>query len=144
MTLLKQIEKFLIGAVLCLGSGSALGEVVVVVSPNSTLTALNISQVTDIFLGRASHFPNGERAVPVDQAEGSAARNEFYQNYAGRSPSQIKAHWSKLIFTGKGYPPKEVRAQEIKKIVSEDTHLIGYLDSSALDARVKVIKIVDE
>ena len=74
-----------VGLALSLGGGTTMAEVVAVVSFRSPVTALSKNQVVDIFLGRASRFPDGEQALPIDQAEGSAARDEFYARYAGKS-----------------------------------------------------------
>ena len=54
-----------LGLLLGLSVGSAAAEVVVVVSKNSPVTALTREQVVDIFLGKASRFPDGTRAVPI-------------------------------------------------------------------------------
>jgi hypothetical protein len=41
----------------------------------------------------------------VDQKLGSAARDEFYSKVAARTPELMKAHWTKMMFTGRGQPP---------------------------------------
>jgi ABC-type phosphate transport system substrate-binding protein len=123
-----------------LGARPATAGVVAVVSARNPVSALSKNQVVDIFLGRASRFPDGSAAVPVDQAEGSPARDEFYLEFAGKSPAQLKAHWSKIIFTGRGQPPKEVgNGAEVKKRVAESPTAIGYLEESQVDSSVKVV-----
>lgn len=149
MSLMKQIEKGMLGVALVAGIGyagcsHAMAEVVIVVPQSSNVTTLSSSQVMDIFLGKASQFPNGHRAVPVDLNEGSPERNEFYLRYAGKTPAQLKSHWSRLIFTGKGQPPKEVaRSQEIKRLFEANPGMIGYMDRSAVDANVRVVQVMD-
>jgi ABC-type phosphate transport system substrate-binding protein len=119
---------------------NAAAEVVAVVSIRSPVTSLGKNQVVDIFLGRASRFPDGSPAVPIDQAEGSAARDEFYLTFAGKSPAQLKAHWSKIIFTGRGQPPKEGGGgAEVKRRLAENPMAIGYLEESQVDGTVKVV-----
>jgi len=129
-----------IGLALSLSGGTTMADVVAVVSSKSTLTELSKNQVVDIFLGRVSHFPDGEQALPIDQAEGSAARDEFYAKFAGKSAAQIKAHWAKIIFTGRGQPPEEVpNSIEVKKSVIKKPHAIGYIDKNMVDGSVKVL-----
>jgi len=129
-----------IGLALSLSGGTTMADVVAVVSSKSTLTELSKNQVVDIFLGRVSHFPDGEQALPIDQAEGSAARDEFYAKFAGKSAAQIKAHWAKIIFTGRGQPPEEVsNSIEVKKMVIKKPHAIGYIDKNMVDGSVKVL-----
>ena len=119
---------------------AAAQEVVAVVSARSPVTALNPTQVADIFLGRSTRFPDGTQAVPIDQAEESELRDRFYSTYAGKSPSQVKAHWAKIIFTGRGQPPRQVASsQEAKKAIVDNPHAIGYIDARHVDTSVRVL-----
>ena len=115
-------------------------DVVAVVSAKSPVGALNASQVADIFLGKTSRFPDGTHAVPIDQDEDSPAREKFYAYYTGKSPAQVKAHWSKIIFTGRGQPPRQVATSaEAKKMVADNPQAIGYIDNRLVDATVRVL-----
>jgi ABC-type phosphate transport system substrate-binding protein len=119
---------------------SARADVVAVVSAKSTVTTLTNAQVTDIFLGKVSRFPNGTPALPIDQPEGSVARDQFYAKFLGKSAAQIKAFWSKIIFTGRGQPPKEAAdSLDVKKRISENPAAIGYIEESAIDPSLKVV-----
>lgn len=127
--------------VLSVSGSSAMADVVVVVSSQSQVTALSKGQVADIFLGKARRFPNGAVAVPIDQAEGSAARDEFYMRVAARSAAQVKSHWSKIIFTGRGQPPLAVLNDgEMKKRIAANPAAIGYIDRRLLDASVREVR----
>ena len=66
--------------------------------------------------------------------------SEFYNKLTGRSQSQIKAYWARLMFTGKGRPPDDGKNdEEIKAIVSGNVKFIGYIDAASVDDSVKVI-----
>ena len=123
------------------GPLSAAGqEVVAVVSARSPVTALNADQVADIFLGKSTRFPNGSQAVPIDQNEESELRDRFYALYAGKSPAQVKAHWAKIIFTGRGQPPRQVgTSAEAKKAVAENPYAIAYIEQRLVDETVRVV-----
>jgi ABC-type phosphate transport system substrate-binding protein len=115
-------------------------DVVAVVSSTSTTTSLSNAQVTDIFLGKVSRFPNGTLAVPIDQAEGSPVRDEFYATFAGKSPAQVRSLWAKIIFTGRGQPPKTVsNSIEVRKLLAAYPQAIGYMERSSVDSSVKVL-----
>jgi ABC-type phosphate transport system substrate-binding protein len=115
-------------------------DVVPVVSAKSPIAHLDPTQVADIFLGKTSRFPDGSIAIPVDQAEDSPVRDRFYAQFAGKSPAQVKAYWSKIIFTGRGQPPRQAAdSMEVKRIVSDNPHAIGYIDASQVDSTVKVL-----
>jgi len=140
MHLVKSVGICIIGLALSLSADAIAADVVAVVSSRSSVTALRANQITDIFLGKSNRFPDGSPAVPIDQVEGSAARDEFYLKIAGKSPAQMKAHWSKIIFTGRGQPPREVaNSVEMKKLISENPNVIGYIEQSLVDDRVKVL-----
>lgn len=125
---------------LLLTSIAAHADVVAVVSVKSATLTLTKAQVADLFLGKASRYPNGELAVPIDQAEGSVTFDEFYETIAGKSPAQVKAYWSKIIFTGRGQPPKAVSDDsEVKKRIAENPSAIGYIDKKLLDDSVRAL-----
>ncbi|HEX3061787.1 MAG TPA: phosphate ABC transporter substrate-binding protein, partial [Usitatibacter sp.] len=85
-------------------------------------------------------FPDGSAAVPIDQNEDSPDRDRFYAQYTGKSPAQVKAHWSKLIFTGRGQPPRQVaNGAEAKRALAEDPHAIAYIDNRLVDSTVRVL-----
>jgi ABC-type phosphate transport system substrate-binding protein len=117
----------------------AMADVVAVVSAKSAVTTLSKSQITDIFLGKTTRFPDGSPAVPIDQSEGTLARDEFYSAFTGESAAQLKAHWSKIIFTGRGQPPKTVpNSVAMRKLVAENPAAIGYIDASLMDETLMV------
>jgi ABC-type phosphate transport system substrate-binding protein len=121
----------------------AAADVVVIVSARSGATALTEDQAADIFLGKNTSLPGGGQAVPVDQSEGSAVRDQFYSKVTGKTASQLKAYWSKQIFSGKGQAPKEAGdSAAVKALVASNPNIIGYIDKSTADATVKVLLTV--
>ncbi|MGV7209634.1 hypothetical protein ACLB1G_17455 [Oxalobacteraceae bacterium A2-2] len=112
----------------------ASAEVVVIVSKQNPATRMFSEQASQFFLGKSNLF------TPVDQPESSPIRAEFYRKVADKDTAQVKALWSKLVFTGKATPPKEyANSAEVKKAVAADPKAIGYIDKSAVDDSVKVI-----
>ena len=130
-----------ISLALSLSGGAAAADVVAVVSSKSAVAALSRDQVAEIFLGKTSRFPDGTAAVPIDLTEGAAERDEFYKKVASKTSAQIKAYWSKIIFTGRGQPPKIVsNGIEMKKYIAANPATIGYLDSKLVDDSVRVLR----
>ena len=131
----------LLGATLL--QGAAAGELVVIVSSKSPVTALRQEQVADIFLGQIASFPGGLEAIALDQSIGSPERDEFYTKVAAKTRPLVKAYWTKMIFTGRGQPPKEIGGSAaVRKMVADNPSLIGYIDKSALDPSVKTVLLV--
>lgn len=106
------------------------------------MNALSRGELADIYLGRINRLPNGDPVVPIDQRESSSAYGAFYREYLGRSAAQIKAHWSKLIFTGRGHPPQTVRdGNAAADAVAEDPHAIGYVEPGLVNDHLRVVPI---
>lgn len=136
------LGKFLLCAALITGSELAHSELAVIVSARHPVSALRIDQVEQLFLGKFFTFPDGSQAQPLDLPKGTE-RDHFYQHIAGRNSSQMKAYWSKIVFSGGGQPPHEVKSQqEAISQVSKNPGLIAYVDKTQLNSSVKVLLIV--
>lgn len=131
---MKKTLTALCAAALLAAALPASAEIVVIVNKDNPASRMFSEQASQFFLGKSAMF------TPVDQSEGSKIRNDFYQKVADKDPAQVKAIWSKLVFTGKATPPKEYKSNaDVKKAVAEDPKAIGYIDKSAADDSVKVI-----
>ena len=134
------MKYFVILFVFLMVASSANAEVAVIVHPSNG-AALDDSSVERIFLAKSKSFPDGSPAVPINQSEGVAARDAFDAGVLNKSAAQLKSYWSKLVFTGKGSQPQDVSGDaEVKALISANPNMIGYIDASAVDGSVKVVK----
>ncbi len=116
---------------------------VVIVSNKSPVTTLTKSEVADIYLARTAQLPGGAEAIPLDQADTGANRGEFYEIVTGKSPAQLRAYWSKLIFTGSAQPPRVFNdVATIKRFVADHPNALGYIDEHELDSSVKAVLLL--
>jgi ABC-type phosphate transport system substrate-binding protein len=118
---------------------SALADVAVIVNPANT-NSLAASDVESIFMLKKSTYADGSKASPYYLSGDDATRNLFNEKALGKSSSQLKAYWSKLIFTGKGTPPPELpsSAEAVAKVAADPT-AVAYVDKSAVTSSVKVV-----
>lgn len=115
-------------------------DIVVVVSRLNPVQSLTRSQVEDIFLGRTQQFPDGQRAVPIDQAERSDTRERFNLEILDRTSAQVRAHWSRILFTGRGRPPRSVvSSQEVLRVLATEAQGISYMERRFVDDSVVVV-----
>lgn len=115
----------------------AMAEFVVVTHPENPLSSITIEQVSRLYLGVANNL------VPLDQAEGSPLRQEFYKKITHKEAAQIRAIWAKLVFTGKGRIPRELAStEEVKKAIAANPNALAYIEKTAVDASVKVLLFV--
>jgi len=120
-------------------SHCSFADIAVVVHPSNSAT-IDSSAVSLLFLGKLKSFPGGSQAIPITQIETNSVATEFNKKVLRKSSSQLKAYWSKLVFTGKGTPPRSMtNDSEVISLISTNPNLIGYVDASAVDDRVKVV-----
>jgi len=111
-------------------------DIVVIVNPEAK--PISKEQVADAYLGR------GGSLTPIDQTVGSPIYTEFYKKATGRDIAQVKAIWSRILFTGRGLPPKQLAdSAAVKRAVAANPNAVGYIYKSAMDASVKVALPLD-
>jgi len=112
---------------------------VVVVSANSSLGALTQDEVRQIFNGQARRV-SGVSVEALALPSRGDAREAFYQQVLGKSAEQMKSYWARMIFTGRGMPPREVSSeQEMVMLVGSNRNFVGYLDASQVTPDLKVV-----
>jgi len=137
---MRSMRLMLSACALMMAAASANAEVVVIVNPKNPAANMTAEQVSALYLGTATTFPDGGAAALADQPEAAGIRGDFYQKATGRSVAQVKATWARLTFTGKGTPPKEMKSDaDVKAFVAADPKAIGYVDASAVDGSVKAV-----
>lgn len=133
--------KVTLAATFLLVASAALSEPVVIIHPNNA-SALDTKVIVKIFLGKEKKFSDGSETIPVNQNPGSQTRQDFDKNILGRSTTQVVANWSKLVFTGKGIPPKELESDaEVINLVSTNPSVIGYVDRTSVTDAVKIVEL---
>ncbi len=112
--------------------------VTVIVHPSNTDT-IDIDLIKKIYLGKTKKFPNGGQVIPMELNTGET-KEAFLKSVVGKSESQYKAYWSKLVFTGKGQAPRMADSDsDIIELVSNNPNLIGYVSDAAVNGTVKPV-----
>jgi ABC-type phosphate transport system substrate-binding protein len=126
-------------SLLLASAGVCWAEVAVIVNASVDTTA-SMKEIKKVYLGKSKSLSGGYKVKPIALAEGSETRDAFNQAVLKKSDSQLKSYWAKLIFTGKGHPPKEMENdQEVIRAISDNPKLIGYVEASSVTPEVKVI-----
>lgn len=115
----------------------------IIAHPDNTLVGISKDDIRDIYMGKSKSFPGGGSVVAVDQEAGSAAREKFNSDVLQMNDRKRKAYWSRLIFTGKGKPPRTMdNDEDIRDWVASEPKGLGYIDGSKLNDKVKVLLIL--
>ncbi len=116
-------------------------DVVVIVNPSNQVN-LSPEEIKNIFLGKAKYFPDGKPALPIQLKEGSPGYENFAEHVLQKNDNQLRAYWSRLVFTGRSTPPKEIATEEeVVNLVAHNPNLIGYVSQDVVQkAKVREIK----
>jgi hypothetical protein len=133
---MKKLQALAAAALACAAFTSHAADLVVIGNPAAA--PMSKDQVADLFLGKSQAY------TPLDQTEGSAIYVDFYKRATGRDAAQVKSTWARVVFSGKGQPPKQLAdSAAVKKAVAADPKAVGYIEKSAVDGSVKVVATVD-
>lgn len=117
-------------------SATVHAQIAIVMNPSAS--GLSKDQIANIYLGRNFDLK------PIDLPEGSPIKDQFYKKATDRDLSQVKATWSRIVFSGKGQAPKELPdAAAVKKAVASDAKAVGYIDKASVDSSVKAVLVLD-
>lgn len=115
---------------------NAMAEIVIIASPGVD-KKLTRSQVQKLFLGKGSN-----ELVPVDIKSSNAVSKEFASKVLRKNSAQLKSYWSRLIFTGKGKPPKILASEDaVIKHVRSSRNAIGYVSAAKAGGQNVILRI---
>lgn len=118
----------------------ALAEIAVIGNSAIATDSLTAKQISNLWLGKSKLIPGGGKPAVVDQKPGSPAHTEFYKKIVKKNSSQLKAYWAKVVFSGKGAPPKAMANDaEVIDWVTSTPGGLGYVDSASVKGNVKVL-----
>ncbi|MDH5387566.1 MAG: hypothetical protein OEY06_03845 [Gammaproteobacteria bacterium] len=133
------MRTFIAALLLIMCSSTVGAEIVVVASLDSPISKMSQREVTNIFMAKTNRNSEGKRVTAIELSD-SDCKTEFYKVITGKTISQLKSYWSKLIFTGKGKPPRSF--DENKSLVEElnnNDYAVTYIPANQLTQSMKVV-----
>jgi ABC-type phosphate transport system substrate-binding protein len=121
-------------------SSISYAQIVIVVNKSNPLNEISINELKQIFLAQRTSFQNGKS---IELAEYAKSKPKFYDQLFGWTVLKIKKHWMGLIFSGMhSSTPKEFKlASELIEYIQNNDGVIGFMDLSEVDKRVKTLLI---
>jgi ABC-type phosphate transport system substrate-binding protein len=137
----KLIVRGLAAALLLSLAAVALAEDFVLIVNKGNDDAVDVVVAAKIYRGEMKIWPSGGNPTAVVLPEENALRVAFDRKVLDKSPSQTRAMWAQLTFSGKLVPPKTAESEaDVVKIVAADAHAIGYVSAAAAGNTVKIVK----
>ena len=100
--------------------------ILIVTAVDSTVETLSRDEAEQLYLGRRAATA-ARISLLLDLPPGEV-RDNFYQRLTNKNPGQIRAYWSRMVFTGRALPPKEaVDTSDARRLLLENPGAIGYL-----------------
>jgi ABC-type phosphate transport system substrate-binding protein len=132
-------RSIVMAALLAFSSLASAADIVVVTSANAGIDSLSRADVQQLFSGKKKEVA-GIRIQPLDQPPSSKVRDEFYQKVLDKNPSQMRAYWARMTFTGKANPPGTVSgSSELGALLGGQAVFVGYLPSDQVSDGMKVL-----
>ena len=120
-----------------------MAEVVVVVGKDSPISSLSESQLRQLYLEGSGRI-GGISVKALDLPEDNRARKDFYQEAVGKTPAQMKSYWARMIFTGRGAPPRIVSGNRAMQVMLDNNpEMVGYLPANQVGDKLKVLRTLD-
>ncbi|ATH79121.1 MULTISPECIES: hypothetical protein [Halomonadaceae] len=138
----KRLTRVCYLVMLCVLPCTVMADLLVVVAAEATLDRIQRQELKDLYLESRSPLRGQAHMVPIDQSERTPEHSEFYRRYIEKTPAQLRAHWARLIFTGRGQPPLTLPdSQAVVDRLIGDPRALGYIDARFLDERLKVVTV---
>ncbi len=117
------------------GSGSASAQISLIVSKESRVSPTS-SELKDIFNGLKLQWSDGTRIVVVEQG-GTKVGKAFCESFLGKSVSQFRNAWTKLVLGGQANAPlKQTDDASVLRQVAQNPSAIGFVATASLDESV--------
>lgn len=115
----------------------------VVVSNNPELGELSKAEIQRLFLAKTDRVQN--MRIKVVELQTNLDKDRFYKEISGKSKSQLRSYWTRLIFTGKAKPPKQLEdMQELLKEMEDSPNIITYLSKDKVTDGMKILYTLKE
>lgn len=125
-------------------SAAQTGDVVIIVHPDTEATTVSKSELSKIFLKRLRTWSNGDAVIAVDLVPESPVREWFSKLVHERSVITVEVYWKRMIFSGRGVPPKELASSAaVVEFVRTTPGAVGYVSALAEREGVKLLSLQD-
>lgn len=127
----------LVGFCLLLWSAEVRAQILVVSSTKSPLMGLTQSEVKSLFLGNPIQGGSVDfRPLERPSTEGSPLKATFLDRVMMMKPGEMKAYWSRKIFTGRGTPPPEAKTTEqVREWLEKEPLMVTYVNKEEFDPK---------
>lgn len=112
---------------------------VVIVSKDSNIQDITKKELSKIFLAKTKRLPSGDKSLVVESTN-KEFQAKFYKTICNKNDKQLRKYWTKMIFTGRGQPPKKIKSiPELISFVKNNKNAISYIPFKDINSDIRVI-----
>lgn len=111
--------------------------ILVIAHQDAPVDSMSQSEAANLFLGIGHH-----ELTPFDQ-EDRQLRNDFYKKVANLSLASVRAHWAKLVFTGRGHPPEIIDRNNLEQFIKNHPDAVTYIPAVNPPPGCKILLSLD-
>lgn len=120
------------------------GKVSVIVNKQVATDSVAAADIRQIYMAKKTTLSSGEEVIPLDGVEGSPGYQAFYEQIMRKSTVQINSYWSRMMFTGRGKPPRQLSdSNDILQLVENNKNYMAYVYGEVKSDKVKVVYTID-
>lgn len=119
----------------------AFADVAVVANKGIGVNSISEKEAKKIWLGKSKSL-GGTSLKVADLPKGNSSREQFYDAVVKKNNKKLKAYWAKIVFSGKGTPPKTFSSDaDVISWVASTSGAVGYIDNTNVNDSVKVLMV---
>jgi len=112
-----------------------------VVHPDVPVDSISSGLLQRIYLGKATRWDGGLRIRPV-MLHDHEVHEAFVNELLERSEESFSIYWKRMVFTGKGRPPRAFPSDEaMSEFLRETPGAIGFISVSADTTGLKIVTV---
>lgn len=114
----------------------------VITHPDNPNSELPLSSLRAVFSMRLNTWPDGSQVTVFVLPDRHPAHAHFSRTILKMLPYRLRREWDRLVFSGTGIAPIEVKDEaDMKQRVASTPGSIGYLDEGQVDASVRALVV---
>ena len=122
------------------------GDPLAIFTANQSLPKLTAGKAKMLFKGKVKRL-GGKKFILVDWPNGTDNKVNFYHHLLGQTEAKVNAYRAKLIFSGKGFPPKvskEDNFSSLTQTMTEHKNAISYAPLSDISDEFKILFVISK
>jgi ABC-type phosphate transport system substrate-binding protein len=104
----------------------------VVANPSVNVSSITAGELSRLFLKKVAAWPDGQKAIVVDQERTASVREVFSRAVHKRDADAIAAYWQTMVFSGRDTPPPvKTSDASVLALVRSTPGAVGYVSDAA-------------